>query len=217
MSATSHTPIEDAHRAIDAAPARPPPATGAGLRSADAWLRGIVGAAAFALAPAAPTPAALALLALGGATWLGCAARGVSIATLLVVGMAATAQWDAAAAFLTIAAGALRVRVQLGPGGAWLREVRALERRRLAARVATGLARARDGADALHAAGDHYEREGMARSALASIGAAPAIWPVPALGAGERVGRWLRRWPELRDRLERRSAQLSDAAGQRPE
>ena len=206
MSTTSHAPIEHARRAIDPPPVRPPSAAGAALRSADAWLRAIAGAAAFTLAVDATPPTALALALVGGVSWLDCAPRGASIATLLVVGLIAAAQWTGAAAFLAIAACALRVRVHFGPAGGWLREVRRLEMRRFAALVATGLARARGGANSLHVAGDHYEREGAARSGLAAIGAVPSPWLAPVLGSSERLGTWLRRWPHLRDRLERRAA-----------
>lgn len=207
VSATSHAPLEDAHRAIDPPPVRPPPAAGAALRSADAWLRAIAGAAAFALVAGGTPPTAVALALVGVASWLGCAPRGASIAALLVVGLAASARWDGAAAFLAIAACALRVRIHFGPAGAWLREVRGLEQRRFAALVATGLARARGGADALRIAGDHYEREGAARSALAAIGAVPSRWLDPVLGASAWIGTHVQRWPRLRDVLERRAAQ----------
>jgi hypothetical protein len=209
MSATSHAPFEDAQRAIDPPPVRPPHGAGAAVRSADAWLRAIAGAAAFTLALDARTPTALALTIVGITSWFGCAGRGASVATLVVVGLASAAQWSGAAAFLAIAACALRVRLHFGPAGAWLREVRGLEQRRLAALVATGLARARGGADALQVAGDHYERDGEARRALAAIGAVPSPWLTPALGASERLGIRLRNRPQLRDRLERRAARTS--------
>lgn len=203
MTATSHVPIEHAHRAIDPPPVRPPAAAGAALRSADAWLRAIAGASAFSLALDGTTPTAIALVGVGVASWLGCAPRRASIATLLVVGLAAAVRWNGAAAFLAIAACALRVRLHAGTAGSWLAEVRALEQRRLAALVATGLARARGGADALRVAGDHYEREGAARAALAGIGATPSPRLGSVLGCAERVGTGLQRWPKLRDRLAR--------------
>lgn len=206
MSVTPHAPIEHAHRAIDPPAVRPPTATGAGLRSADTWLRAISGAAAFALAADASAPAAFALIAVGAATWLGCAPRGASIAALLAVGLAAAVHWSGAAAFLAVAACALRVRLHFSPAAAWLREVHGLEMRRFATTVATGLARSRGGPDALRVAGDHYEREGAARAALAAIGATPSPWVAPVLGLSERLGTRLRRWPRLRDRLERRAA-----------
>lgn len=203
MSATSHAPLEDAHRAIDPPPARPPATTGAALRSSDAWLRAIAGGAAFTLAADGSLPSALVLVLVGVASWLGCAARGVSIATLLLVAVAAASRWHAAAACLAIAACALRVRIHFGPAGAWLREVRGLEQLRFAALVATGLARARGGPDALHVAGDRYEREGAARAALAAIGAIPSGLLAPVLRASEWLGLRLRGWPQLRDRFER--------------
>lgn len=206
MSVTPHAPIEHAHRAIDPPPVRPPTATGAGLRIADAWLRAISGAAAFALVSDAAAPAALALIAVGVVAWLGCAPRGASIAALLAVGIAAAMHWSGAAAFLAVAACALRVRLHFGPAATWLREVHGLEMRRFAATVATGLARSRGGADALRIAGDHYEREGAARGALAAIGATPSPWLGAVLGLSEWLGTRLRRWPKLRDRLERRAA-----------
>jgi hypothetical protein len=97
------------------------------------------------------------------------------------------------------------VRLHFGPAGAWLREVRGFEQRRFAALAATGLARAGGGPDALRRAGDHYEREGVARAEMAAIGATPSGMLAPVLGTSEWLGRRLGGWPRLSERLERRA------------
>jgi hypothetical protein len=107
----------------------------------------------------------------------------------------------------------LRLRIHAGGAGSWLREVRLLELRRAAALAATGFAlaqhRAGDAA-AITRAGDLYEREGRARSALAALGATPAAALALVRGAAQSAGRALAGWPGLLGRVEAGAARWSN-------
>jgi hypothetical protein len=91
-----------------------------------------------------------------------------------------------------LAASAAWVGIQLSPAGCWLRSVRRLEWVRAQALVRTGLARAghrRGSPGALSRAGDAYERDGHARSALRALGAEPSRAVGWLLGIAEQLGR----------------------------
>jgi hypothetical protein len=198
--------------AIDAPPARPPAEAGDGARNADAWMRGILAAAALALAASVPAPAGIILAIAAVSAAIGVAPRATTLAIALVATPSAASQWSPAAALLLASVCAARMRLQLGATGRWLREVHRLETRRARAIAATGLARARRdelGDAALAAAGDCFERDGAARRELAAIGATPSRQLDPLLALGERLGRALRSLPRLRDALARA---LSDAS-----
>ena len=210
----STSPFEDAHSAIDPPAGRPPAETGAALRSADAALRSVLGLAWLALAQQAqPQLGAKALAVCAMLSLLGVAPRAVAAAGTLLAAVIAPATWSLGAALGLIAIGLLRLRMHAGGAGPWLRDVRHLERRRAAALAATGFAlaqhRAGDAA-AITRAGDLYEREGRARSALAALGATPAAALAPVRGAAQSAGRVLAGWPGLVGRIERASLRWSE-------
>lgn len=210
----STSPIEDAHSAIDPPAGRPPAETGAALRSADAALRIVLGLAWLALAQQAhPQLGTKALAICATLSLLGVAPRAVAAAGTLLAAVIAPATWSLGAALGLIAIGLLRLRMHAGGAGPWLRDVRHLERRRAAALAATGFAlaqhRAGDAA-AITRAGDLYEREGRARSALAALGATPAAALAPVRGAAQSAGRVLAGWPGLVGRIERASLRWSE-------
>jgi len=197
----SNDPLEEAHSAVDPLAGLPPAAIGAALRETDAALRVVMAVAWIALALRAPllwSPilAGLALLSL-----LGVAPRALTVVGTAVAAWIATAAWSLGAAVGLVALGALRLRIHLGRAGRWLRDVRRLERRRAAALVATGLARARPDSGAL--AGDRYEEEGRLRAALAARGARPSSALAPLCDAAARAGHALAGWPSLLAAIER--------------
>jgi hypothetical protein len=198
---TANDPLEETHSAIDPRAGLPPAEIGAALRGVDTVSRGVMAFAWIAAALQARSVlgstilAGLALLSL-----LGVAPRGVTVVGTAFAAWIAAAAWGAGAALGLVALGALRLRLHLGGAGRWLRDVRHLERRRAAALVATGLARARP--EAITLAGDRYEEEGRLRAALASRGAQPAAL-VSLCDASARAGRALARWPKLLAAIER--------------
>jgi len=154
--------------------------------------------------------ATAALLALCAAAIL--AGRLPRLAPAAGLGLLAIARGSPWALLLPSAGAALaRIALHGDASGAWLRAV-AGRRRELALHLAaTELARARAAAAqeeagrevALHAAGDAYERAGLARRALEALGApdGPAAALAGLLARG--LGSALRPAPGLRRRLER--------------
>ncbi len=134
---------------------------------------------------------------------LGFAPRTVTVLGSVLAAWIATTDWSVGAVIGLVVLGALRVHLHFSDAGHWLRDVRRLERRRAAALVATGLARARSDAQALARAGDRYEQEGRLRAALAARGARPAAVLAPLRDAATRAGHWLSRWPALFAAIER--------------
>jgi len=210
----STSPFETARSVIDLPAGRPPTETGAALRSADAALRSVLGIAWLALAQHAhPQLGAKALAICATLSLLGVAPRAVATAGTLFTALIAPATWSLGAALCLVAIGLLRLRIHAGGAGSWLREVRLLELRRVAALAATGFAlaqhRAGDAA-AITRAGDLYEREGRARSALAALGAAPAAALATVRGAAQSAGHALAGWPGLLGRLEAAASRWSE-------
>jgi hypothetical protein len=209
---TRFEPLDDTQSAIDPPPGRPPTQAGAGARSADAWLRSIAAASALALAAHAAQAShssgwmALVLAVAAVSCWLGAAPRTTTLAIAVAGEPIAASSAGAAATLLFVSVCGARLGLQLGAAGPWLRDVRRCEARRARALVATGLARSRPDAAARTAAGDHLEREGVARRALAALGATPSRWLDPLLPAAEGVGKLLRGLPRVRDALERAAA-----------
>ncbi len=208
------SPFEDVRSAIDPPAGKPPIETGAALRNADAALRIVLALAWLALAQQAHASLGANLLALCALlSLLGVAPRAVAVAGSLLAVSIAPATWSLGAALGLLAIGALWLRMHAGGAGPWLRDVRRLELRRAAALAATGfaLARRREGdAAAIAHAGDLYEREGRARSALAAIGATPAASLAPVRSAAHSVGRALARWPGLLDRVTAAASRWSE-------
>ncbi len=197
----SNDPLEETHPAIDPRAGLPPAEVGATLRGTDATLRIITAVAWIAVALRADSWLwTTILLGLALVSLLGVAPRAISVAGSVVAGWIAATAWGAAAAIGIVALGALRVRIHLGAAGRWLGDVRRLERRRAAALVATGLARARLDSGAL--AGDRYEEEGRLRAALAERGAQPASALAWIVDAATRAGLALGRWPKVRATIE---------------
>lgn len=204
--AMSNSSFEDVRSAIDPPAERPPVETGAALRSSDATLRSVLGLAWIALAQQAHPQFGAILLGAGGVlSLLGVAPRAVSAAGTLLAAAIAASTWSGGAVLGLLILGLLRLRIHTSEAGPWLRSVRRLERRRAAALAATGFALARHGAGdaaAITRAGDLYEREGRARAALESLGAAPAPALAPLRSAAQSAGRALAAWPTLLTRLE---------------
>jgi hypothetical protein len=206
-------PFEEVRSAIDPLAGRPPAEIGAALRGADAALRGVLGLAWLALALQAHSPfGAIGLAICAVLSLLGVAPRAVAAGGSLLAGLIAAAVGSIAAAAGLLALGALRLRIHAGGAGRWLRDVRRLEMRRAAALVATGfaLARHRSGDDAaLALAGDRYEQAGLARAALATLGATPSAALGSVRGAAQWTGRALAPWPSLLGRIERAALRWS--------
>jgi len=210
----STNPLEDVRSAIDPPAGRPPAETGAALRSADAAVRSVLGLAWLALAQHAHPQLGANLLAISATlSLLGVAPRAVAAAGTLLVAAIAPASWSSGAALGLVALGLLRLHMHAGGAGPWLRDVRRLELRRAAALAATGfaLAKHRSGdAASLARAGDLYEREGRARTALAAIGAHPSAALPPVRGAAQSAGRALAGWPGLLGRIEAATSRWSE-------
>ena len=209
----STSPLEDVRSAIDPPAGKPPAETGAALRSADAAVRSVLGLAWLALAQQAHPQLGASLLAICATlSLLGVAPRAIAAAGTLLAAGIAPATWSIAAALGLVALGLLRLRMHAGGAGPWLRDVRRLELRRAAALAATGfaLAKHRSGdAAAITRAGDLYEREGRARTALAAIGAKPAVALAPVRRAAQSAGRALAGWPGLLGRIEAAASRWS--------
>lgn len=204
-------PIEDAHSAIDPPAGLPPTEVGIALRATDAAFRVIIAAAWIALA--LQVPSFLWMKALGVLAVLslfGIAPRLLTVLGSAVAAWIAIEVWSVGAAIGLVALAVLRLRLHAGGAGRWLRDVRRLERRRAAALVATGIALASPGSDALALAGDRYEQEGRLRASLAERGARPAAAIAPLSDWATRGAQLLARWPRLLAAIERTALRGSE-------
>lgn len=203
-------PIEDAHSAIDPPAGLPPTEVGTALRATDSTFRAVIAATWIALAVQvqssywAAVLVGLALLSLFGIAPRLLTVLGSGVAAWIAMGV-----WGVGAAVGLVALAVLRLRLHAGGAGRWLRDVRRLERRRAAALVATGIALASPGADALARAGDRYEQEGRLRAALAERGARPAALTSLSEWA-TRGAHLLARWPRLLAAIERAALRESE-------
>jgi hypothetical protein len=204
-------PIEDARSAIDPPPGLPPAEVGTALRATDVAFRVVIAAAWIALA--VQVPSFLWMMALGVLAVLslfGIAPRLLTVLGSAVAAWFAVSVWSVGAATGLVALAVLRLRLHTGGAGRWLRDVRRLEWRRAAALVATGIALASPGADALARAGDRYEQEGRVRASLVERGARPAAALAPLSGWATRGAQLLARWPRLLAAIERAALRESE-------
>jgi hypothetical protein len=207
---TLGTPLEPAEPPGDRAPA----ASGAALRRTDRSLGLALGGAALVLActgwaglpPLFPGAARSLLGGAGALALLGIAPRATAAAIAGGAAALAPATVGGLAWAMVLALALLRLDLHRGAAGRWLAAVRRLERARVRALAATGLARSRAAGTAgraLTEAGDAYERAGRAQAELQALGADPAPgvrWVRPL---AEALGRALSGVPRLRAWLER--------------